>query len=258
VQGFGAEAMPIGSVEKPWLFPRPRIFAPSDLLQLKVLTTSAISANSGVFNSRFIGYLWPAGEWSVYYHVPPPPRLQYVRPARGLGSVSSIQSLITSVANQFGVPASIALGVAQKESGFNQNAVGAAGEIGVFQLMPATASGLGVNPSDLNQNVTGGVSLLASLYQQFGNWSDALAAYNAGPTHLAAGQSYASSILGSISDPSVDPLASSGDPVASSGDSLAADLTDYGLPVLSASGTSPWVWAGLALAGFGMVWWASG
>jgi hypothetical protein len=62
VQGFGAEAMPIGSVEKPWKFPRPRIFAPSDLLQLKVLTTSAISANSGVFNSRFIGYLWPAGE----------------------------------------------------------------------------------------------------------------------------------------------------------------------------------------------------
>jgi soluble lytic murein transglycosylase-like protein len=174
---------------------------------------------------------------------------------RGLGaaSTSSIQSLITSVANQFGVPPSIALAVAQKESGMNPNVPnGAAGEIGVFQLMPATAAGLGVNPSDLNQNVTGGVSLLASLYNQFGNWSDALAAYNAGPTHLAAGQSYASSILGSISDPSA-----SVDPMASAGDSLAADLTDYGLPDLS-SGTSPWVWAGLALAGFGMVWWASG
>jgi len=166
---------------------------------------------------------------------------------RGLGSASitSIQSLITSVANQFNVPPSIALAVAQKESGFNQAAVGSSGEIGVMQLMPATAAGLGVDPSDLNQNVTGGVSLLASLYQQFGNWSDALAAYNAGPTHLAAGQSYASSILGSINSDST------------ASDSIMADLTD-GLPYLSSnSGTIPWVWVGLAVAGLGLLWWAT-
>ena len=164
---------------------------------------------------------------------------------RGLGSAtSSIQSLITSVANQFGVPSSIALAVAQKESGFNQAAVGSSGEIGVMQLMPATAAGLGVDPSDLNQNVTGGVSLLASLYQQFGNWSDALAAYNAGPTHLAAGQSYASSILGSIN---LDSTPS---------DSIMADLTD-GMDLSSDSGTSPWVWVGVAVAGLGLLWWAT-
>src|SRR5271157_1295602 len=62
VQGFGSELSPIGSYEKPWWFSRPRIFAPSDLIQLKVLTTVAIAQNSGNFNSRFIGYLWPAGE----------------------------------------------------------------------------------------------------------------------------------------------------------------------------------------------------
>jgi len=62
VQGFGAELAPIGSYEIPWRFSRPRIFAPSDLIQLKVLTTIAIVQNSGNFNSRFIGYLWPAGE----------------------------------------------------------------------------------------------------------------------------------------------------------------------------------------------------
>jgi soluble lytic murein transglycosylase-like protein len=165
---------------------------------------------------------------------------------RGLGSASitSIQSLITSVANQFNVPPSIALAVAQKESGFNQAAVGAAGEIGVMQLMPATAAGLGVDPSDLNQNVTGGVSLLASLYQQFGDWSDALAAYNAGPTHLAAGQSYASSILGSIN---LDSTTS---------DSIMADLTD-GMDLSSDSGTSPWLWVGVAVAGLGLLWWAT-
>jgi soluble lytic murein transglycosylase-like protein len=171
-------------------------------------------------------------------------------PRRGLGATTtSIQSLITSVANQFGVPSSIALAVAQKESGFNQNAVGAAGEIGVMQLMPATAAGLGVNPSDLNQNVEGGVSLLASLYRQFGNWSDALAAYNAGPGNIQAGQGYAASVLGSIPT----------DSVSTGVDSLTADLTG-GLPDFSSDsgGVSPWVWVGVALAGLGLAWWATG
>jgi soluble lytic murein transglycosylase-like protein len=171
---------------------------------------------------------------------------------RGLGSAtSSIQSLITSVANQFGVPSSIALEVAQKESGFNQAAVGSSGEIGVMQLMPATAAGLGVDPSDLNQNVTGGVSLLASLYQQFGNWTQALEAYNAGPTAVNQGTvpsssvSYASSILGSIN---LDSTTS---------DSIMADITD-GLPDFSIdSGTSPWIWVGVAVAGLGLLWWAT-
>jgi hypothetical protein len=113
-----------------------------------------------------------------------------------------------------------------------------------MQLMPATAAGLNVDPSDLNQNVTGGVSLLASLYQQFGNWSDALAAYNAGPTHLAAGQSYASSILGSIN---LDSTTS---------DSIMADLTD-GMDLSSDSGTSPWLWVGVAVTGLGLLWWAT-
>lgn len=62
LQGFGSEMMPIGSYDKPFWFSLPRIFAPSDLIQLKVLTTIAIAQNSGNFNSRFIGYLWPAGE----------------------------------------------------------------------------------------------------------------------------------------------------------------------------------------------------
>lgn len=196
----------------------------------------------------------------MYYYAPLPPRLQFVRPAvrRGLGAAStSVQSLITSVANQLGVPPSIALGVAQKESGFNQAAVGQAGEIGVFQLMPATAAGLNVNPSDLNQNVQGGVSLLASLYQQFGNWTEALEAYNAGPAAVNAGAvpassvSYASSILGSISLDST--------PAVSASDSLTADLTDW-LPSdfsSDGSGTSPWVWAIAALGGFGLLWWAT-
>ena len=173
-----------------------------------------------------------------------------VRGGLGTASTSSIQSLITSVANSLGVPSSIALAVAQKESNFNQSAVGSSGEIGVMQLMPATAAGLGVDPTDLNQNVTGGVSLLASLYQQYGTWTQALEAYNAGPTAVNTGAvpsssvSYASSILGSVNLDS-SPL-----------DSLTADLTD-GMDLSSDSGTSPWVWVGVAVAGLGLLWWAT-
>jgi|GEM_PF-5639598 len=54
-------------------------------------------------------------------------------------ATANIQNQISQEALAQGVPPSIALAVAQKESSFNPNAVGAAGEIGLFQLMPATA-----------------------------------------------------------------------------------------------------------------------
>jgi soluble lytic murein transglycosylase-like protein len=98
-----------------------------------------------------------------------------------------------------GVPPAIALAVAQQESGIQQTTAsgnlvtGSAGEIGVFQLMPATAAGLGVDPTDVSQNVSGGVSLLAQLYQKYGDWAAALSAYNSGsPT---GSPTYANSVL---------------------------------------------------------------
>ncbi len=115
--------------------------------------------------------------------------------------MSSPASLIQSLAASYGIPPSLALAVATRESGLNQGAIGAAGEIGIFQLMPSTASDLGVDPSNLQQNIQGGLSYLQSLYQQFGNWTDALEAYNGGASHVTAGnvsgaaQNYAASIL---------------------------------------------------------------
>lgn len=100
---------------------------------------------------------------------------------RGLGDTSSVQDLITSTANQYGVDPALALAVANKESGFNQNALSSAGAIGVFQLEPATASDLGVNSNDLTSNVIGGVKYLSQLLVRYGgDTSLALAAYNAG------------------------------------------------------------------------------
>jgi soluble lytic murein transglycosylase-like protein len=120
---------------------------------------------------------------------------------------SAIQNQIYQTAIAQGVPPSIALAVAQQESSFNPNARGAAGEIGLFQLMPATAASLGVDPTDVSQNISGGITFLSQLFQKYGNWAAALSAYNSGsPTRSPA---YASSVLaiagGDPSAPSVQP-----------------------------------------------------
>ena len=108
---------------------------------------------------------------------------------------ASTQDQIRAAAAAYGVDPAIALAVAQRESGFNQGARGAAGEVGVFQLMPATAQGLGVDPYNQDQNINGGVSLLAQLYAKFGDWTKALAAYNGGNNPPAVSYTYAAGVL---------------------------------------------------------------
>jgi hypothetical protein len=101
--------------------------------------------------------------------------------------IVTTQEQIALTAVSKGVPVEIALAVAQKESSFNQAARGEAGEIGIYQLMPGTASDLGVDPADQAQNIEGGIDYLRQLYNQFGSWLKALAAYNGGPGRMARG-----------------------------------------------------------------------
>ncbi len=98
----------------------------------------------------------------------------------------AISDQIVATAQQYGVDPSLALEVAQQESGLNRNAVSSAGAIGVFQLEPATAAMLGVNPYDVNQNIQGGIQYLAQMLAQFGGDVEAaLAAYNWGPGNVS-------------------------------------------------------------------------
>lgn len=88
---------------------------------------------------------------------------------------------IVQEAQRQGVDPQLAIEVAMRESSLNQAAIGSHGEIGVFQLMQSTATGLGVDPTDVAQNIQGGVTLLNQLLARYGNPAKALAAYNWGP-----------------------------------------------------------------------------
>lgn len=98
----------------------------------------------------------------------------------------AVEDQIVATAQVYGVDPNLALRVAGRESGFHPEARGAAGEIGVFQLLPATAADLGVDPYDLADNIRGGVMYLRQLIDQFGDLIPAVAAYNWGPGRVAA------------------------------------------------------------------------
>jgi soluble lytic murein transglycosylase-like protein len=61
------------------------------------------------------------------------------------------------------------------------NAVSYKGALGVMQLMPRTAVELGVDPTNLADNIRGGAMYLRRQLDRFGSVPLALAAYNAGP-----------------------------------------------------------------------------
>ncbi|KLU65026.1 soluble lytic murein transglycosylase precursor [Desulfosporosinus acididurans] len=97
-------------------------------------------------------------------------------------SPSSLDNLINSMAQKYGVDSNLIKQVVKAESGFNSHAMSPAGAKGLMQLMPGTAAAYGVgNAYDPLQNLDGGTHLLKNLLDHYqGNIPLALAAYNAG------------------------------------------------------------------------------
>lgn len=92
---------------------------------------------------------------------------------------------IKAAAQQYNVPWQLLAAQLQQESDFDPNAVSSAGAEGIAQFMPATAAAYGLsNPFDPTASIYAEANYLSDLYNQFGSWSAALAAYNWGPGNL--------------------------------------------------------------------------
>jgi hypothetical protein len=125
--------------------------------------------------------------------------------------VADWQTAARNTALRVGVDPNLFVALVRQESQGNPNARSPAGAVGYTQLMPATARGLGVDPSNPAQNLLGGAMYLKQQLKAFGgDPRKALAAYNAGPGAVqkyggvppfAETQAYVRAILGSLKAP---------------------------------------------------------
>lgn len=140
----------------------------TDLLrsQLEVLDNRAASQYSSSIRLQPPTAIIPGTPQSWAYI--DPQSSPYLAPAR-------------TAAKSYNIPEDLFLRLVEQESGWNPKAISPKGAIGLAQLMPGTARLLKVNPNVPTENLDGGARYLRMMYDNFGSWSLALAAYNAGP-----------------------------------------------------------------------------
>lgn len=115
--------------------------------------------------------------------------VRYFNPRLAEVEAQRIASAIIDNSVRHGLDARLVMAVIAAESNFNQNAVSRKGAMGLGQLMPGTAGGLGVaNAFDIDQNLEGSTRLLRNHIQNMSKDGRptpqalrlALACYNAG------------------------------------------------------------------------------
>jgi soluble lytic murein transglycosylase-like protein len=180
-------------------------------------TTSAAQAAAGAQSASGVGVpgaVVPQQSFASYAATPA---------GSGAGSQQGAQyaPLIEAAAARNGVDPAVLHGLIQQESDFDPSSTSSAGAEGLTQLMPSTASSLGVSdPLDPAQSIEGGARYLGEMLRRFGgNVEAALAAYNAGPGAVqqyggvppyAETQQYVSKVLGYAAEYRGSATASSG------------------------------------------------
>lgn len=119
-----------------------------------------------------------------------PAKSSVVPSSRGVSGFPSPRANLSDVVNaasgRYRLDPDLVNSVIKAESGFNVRAVSPKGARGLMQLMPGTASQLGVpNAFDAQANVEGGTKYLRELLEKYNfDLVKALAAYNAGPQRV--------------------------------------------------------------------------
>lgn len=136
--------------------------------------TPSFSALSAAANNRTPGALPNANARAFWLETHGP---QY--------SASNISAVNSAAAKKFGVPVGLLNRISLQESGYGKYLRSSKGALGVDQLMPATAATLHVGDTwNVQDNIYGAAQYLRVLYDHYGSWSKAVAAYNMGPTNL--------------------------------------------------------------------------
>lgn len=100
------------------------------------------------------------------------------------------QDAIEGAQSKYGIPSNYLAKLLNAESSYDPKIISgqrksSVGAVGIAQFMPATAAELGVNPTDPMSAIDGAGRYLSQLYAQFGNWPEAIAAYNWGAGNVS-------------------------------------------------------------------------
>ncbi len=165
------------------------------VLLLTMLTLAPLDGGQSTFHIFSGVAQWANGQqqnWNILAHtdasnMPTVPPIATV--AGNPPSITLPTSQYVAIARQdainAGIPPDYFVRQIYAESGFDPNAASPAGAVGIAQFEPATAAGLGINPYDPIQALSGAARLMASYAIQYnGDYAKALAAYNAGGGNL--------------------------------------------------------------------------
>lgn len=172
---------------------RARMDALQARIDTKLPTTRFPEVAAPAENSGLRGEITPSGTQAVSLGplpgVAPESGLAPMNPFGDQATVAGIQRApqnlqgpIIASAQKSGIEPALLEALVSVESDFRSDLVSNKGAQGLAQLMPGTATALGVkDPFDPDQNLAGGAKYLAQMMRQFGDVRLALAAYNAGP-----------------------------------------------------------------------------